>query len=171
MSVIEESLIEKTQRLSRVAAGTVFDELDEPSARQLAGALRPVVAEHARLYYVQDAPLITDGEYDRLFRFLSDLEQAFPHLQRPDSPTQRVGGEPLDEFTKVQHREPLLSLSNAFDADELRAWYERIGKVLSGAGLDETPALAVELKIDGIALALTYEAGVLNLGATRGNGR
>src|SRR5690606_18634256 len=107
----------------------------------------------------------------RLFRALQDLEAAFPDLVEPDSPTQRVGAEPLDGFRKVRHPEPLLSLANAFDEDELRAWYGRVRRGLAPDFGEVEPELVVEPKIDGLALALTYERGVLVLAATRGNGR
>ncbi|WP_409945973.1 MULTISPECIES: NAD-dependent DNA ligase LigA [Rubrivirga] len=144
----------------------------EEAAAALAAELRPVVRGLARAYYTDGQSLVGDTQYDRLFGALRDLEAAHPALRTPDSPTHRVGGAPLDRFEKVRHPVPLLSLGNAFDADDLRAWYERVLKGLDGV-LDEgeRPALAAELKIDGLALALTYEDGVLVRAATRGNGR
>ncbi len=125
----------------------------------------------ADAYYRDDRPLLSDAQYDRLFRALQTLEARFPELRAPDSPTHRVGSEPLDRFEKVEHPVPMLSLGNAFDADELRAWYDRVRRGLAGVLDDgEAPALVAELKIDGLAIALTYEAGRLVLGATRGNG-
>lgn len=143
----------------------------EAEARALAERLRPLLRAHGRRYYEDDNPLIPDAEYDRLFRALQDLEATYPSLRTPDSPTQRVGGEPLEAFEKVRHPVPLLSLANAFDEDELRAWYDRVQRGLAARYGDVEPALVVEPKIDGLALALTYEDGALALGATRGNGR
>jgi len=163
-------LLSRTSALqSRVASLDVSAiSLDEASS--LAAALRAVLNEHAYQYYVLDAPLVGDPEYDRLFRVLQDIEARYPSLVRTDSPTQRVGGPPLEQFRKVRHPEPLLSLSNAFDADDLRAWYERCVRLLRQEEVDATPRLTAEPKIDGIALALTYQDGALVTAATRGNG-
>ncbi len=155
---------------------TDLEQIDERAAEPLAEQLAALVREHGHRYYALDAPVIADAEYDRLFRALQTLEARFPDLAAPDSPTQRVGGAPLDAFRKVRHPEPLLSLGNAFDEGELRAWYERVQRRLADEGVGTkddpaAPALVAELKIDGLALALTYQAGVLALGATRGNGR
>ncbi|MEM9996850.1 MAG: hypothetical protein AAF809_04045, partial [Bacteroidota bacterium] len=152
-----------------------LDALDEPAARTQVEVLRPLIRGHAVRYYEHDAPLIADAQYDRLFHALRTLETRFPALIAPDSPTHRVGGDPLDRFEKVRHPEPLLSLGNAFDGDELRAWYERIQRKLADEDIGTkedpaTPALVAELKIDGLAMALTYDDGVLALAATRGNG-
>jgi DNA ligase (NAD+) len=138
---------------------------------QHAGELADVLHAHAHRYYVLDDPLIADAEYDTLLRRLQQLEAVHPDLATPDSPTRRVGGQPLDRFSKVQHPEPLLSLSNAFDEGELRAWHERCRKLLAAAGIDDAPRLTAELKIDGLAVALTYEDGRYVLAATRGDGR
>ncbi|MDX1420812.1 MAG: NAD-dependent DNA ligase LigA, partial [Rubricoccaceae bacterium] len=147
------------------------DEVPEDAAGALAGTLRDVVRSLGRAYYQEDRPLVSDAQYDRLFRALQVLEERFPHLRTPESPTLRVGGEPLEAFEKVEHPQPLLSLRNAFDPEELKAWYERVCRGLADElGEGEQPALEAELKIDGLALALTYEAGQLVLGATRGNG-
>ena len=128
----------------------------------------------AHAYYVLDAPEMEDPVYDRLYRELLELEGAHPELITPDSPTQRVGGAPAEGFVSVAHRIGLLSLDNAFSLEELEAWYGRLLKVLDrqpqpGAPL---PALAMvgELKIDGNALALSYEHGLLVRAATRGDG-
>jgi DNA ligase (NAD+) len=118
-------------------------------------------------YYVRDAPRISDAEYDRLLRELRSLEQEHPELARPDSPTARVGAEPADQFEKVQHLAPMLSLDNAFDIDELRAWERRNARILSEV---VDAGYVAELKIDGAAVSLLYEDGVLVRGATRGNG-
>ena len=136
--------------------------------------LRQLLSRAAHAYYVLDAPDLEDSVYDRLYRELLDLESRHPELIEADSPTQRIGGAPSEGFRSVTHRIPLFSLDNAFSADELRGWYTRLIKVLdreppSGSPL---PALAMvgELKIDGNALALSYENGVLVRAATRGDG-
>lgn len=144
--------------------------LSEDAARPLVNRLREVVRAHDHRYYVVDQPVIPDAEYDRLYRSLQRLEEAFPELRTEDSPTQRVGGEPIDAFEKHEHPRPLLSLQNAFDAEELVEWYERCQRGLQDAFGDTEPAVVAELKIDGLALALTYEDGRLRVAATRGNG-
>lgn len=121
---------------------------------------------HNYRYYVLDDPVISDQEYDRLFRELLELEQQHPELASPDSPTQRVGAEPQEKFNKVQHHRPMLSLANAFNEEELRAFHRRISNLLGSSDID----FVTELKIDGVAVALTYEKGRLVRGATRGNG-
>ncbi|MDZ4698617.1 MAG: NAD-dependent DNA ligase LigA [Rhodothermales bacterium] len=145
--------------------------LSHQEAAELVHTLAPAVSFLAYSYYVQDDPAATDADYDRLFRALQTIEARFPDLQAEDSPTQRVGGAPLSQFEKVRHPVPLLSLGNAFDEGELRAWYSRCQKGLEATfGETMTPAVVVELKIDGLALAVTYAAGRLVVGATRGNG-
>ena len=162
------------------ASTELLDALDERNlesmsreeARRLIERLREVIRHHDHRYYVLDAPVITDAEYDALYAQLEQFEAAFPELVTPDSPTQRVGGEPIDAFERVEHPEQLLSLGNAFDADALREWYARCQRGLASAfGEEMAPALTAELKIDGLAVALTYETGRLVRGATRGNGR
>ncbi|MBM5791349.1 MAG: NAD-dependent DNA ligase LigA [Cyanobacteria bacterium M_surface_10_m1_298] len=139
------------------------------TADHRASELRQLLNRAAHAYYVLDAPEMEDPVYDRLYRELLDLEQAHPELIAPDSPTQRVGGAPAQGFLSVRHRIGLLSLDNAFNTEELEAWYGRLLKVL-----DREPATALpmvgELKIDGNALALSYEKGVLVRAATRGDG-
>jgi len=139
-------------------------DIDRVAAR--IAELRQKIEYHNYLYYVKDASEISDAEYDRMFRELLELEKAHPELASPDSPTQRVGGEPLERFRKVEHRAPMLSLANAFSEEELRAFNTRIAKLLER---DEI-AYVTELKIDGVAMALTYEKGRFVRGATRGNG-
>ena len=138
-------------------------------ARQHALELRRLLNAAAHAYYVLDAPLMEDPVYDRLYRELLELESAEPALRSPDSPTQRVGGPPAEGFRSVRHRIGLLSLDNAFNTTELEAWYARLLKVL-----DREPGTALpmvgELKIDGNALALSYEHGLLVRAATRGDG-
>ena len=136
--------------------------------------LRRLLNRAAYAYYVLDAPEMEDPVYDRLYRELLELEQAHPELISPDSPSQRVGDSPSTSFSSVEHRIPLLSLDNAFNNPELGAWYGRLLKVLEsepGPG-EPLPALAMvgELKIDGNALALSYEQGLLVRAATRGDG-
>lgn len=131
---------------------------------QLCGAIR----HHDDRYYILHDPEISDAEYDALLHELERLEVAHPELVTPDSPTQRVAGRPVEGFETVEHLAPMLSLDNAYDADELRAFDERVRK---GAGLGDEPVTYVtELKIDGLSIALTYEDGVLVRGATRGDG-
>jgi len=165
------NLVADTEEMQRRTANGALEKLSEAEARSLMERLAAVLRGHDHRYYVLDAPVITDAEYDRLLRALQALEARFPDLAVADSPTQRVGGAPLDAFSKVRHPEPLLSLGNAFDEDELRAWYDRVQRGLAEQYGEVTPQLVVEPKIDGLALALTYEDGQLILGATRGNGR
>jgi len=138
--------------------------IDQVAAR--ISRLRTEIEYHNYRYYIEDAPVISDGEYDRLFRELRELEREYPELASPDSPTQRVGAEPQERFRKVAHLQPMLSLANAFDEAELRAFDQRIRKLLDAGAVD----FVTELKIDGNAVALTYEDGMLVRGATRGNG-
>jgi DNA ligase (NAD+) len=128
--------------------------------------LRHEIERHNRLYYVEDAPEITDAEYDKLFRELQALEDRHPALRSADSPTQRVGSAPLTEFGEVRHRTPMLSIGNAFDEDEVRGFDKRVRE---GLGV-ETIEYAVEPKFDGLAVSLVYRDGVLAEGATRGDG-
>ena len=140
-------------------------DVDVSVDRRAAG-LRREINRHNYRYYVLDDPEIPDAEYDRLMRELRRLEEEHPHLVTPSSPTQRVGAAPAEGFSQVEHSRPMLSLSNAFDEDELRAWHKRVVGLLDGAGFD----LTCELKIDGLAVSLRYENGELAQGATRGNG-
>ena len=128
--------------------------------------LRDRINRHSYLYHVLDQPEVADAEYDQLVRELTQLEDRFPELITPDSPTQRVGATPADLFAPVGHRAPMLSLDNAFSFEELDAWAARVRKVVG----DEA-RYACELKIDGVACALTYEGGALIQAATRGDGR
>ncbi len=136
------------------------------SPRARAKQLRETLEHHNHLYYVADAPQISDAEYDALFRELEALEAAHPALRTPDSPTQRVGGEPLPQFAEVRHGTPMLSISNAFDEEEVRAFNARIRESLRV----EKVEYAVEPKFDGLAVSLVYRGGVLAQGATRGDG-
>ncbi|WP_420457416.1 NAD-dependent DNA ligase LigA [Rubrivirga sp.] len=162
------SALDLLARLDRLAPA----ELARDPAAALAAELRPVVRALARAYYTDGESLVGDTQYDRLFHALRAVEEAHPDLVTPDSPTHRVGGAALDAFDKVAHPVPLLSLGNAFDEADLRAWVDRVLKGLDGVLAEgERPAFVAELKIDGLALALTYESGVLVRAATRGNGR
>ncbi len=129
--------------------------------------LRQDIRRHEELYYVQATPEISDAEFDALMNELKALEREHPALVTPDSPTQRVGGRPAEGFATVEHIQPMLSLDNAYNEDDLRAFDERVRK---GLGLDHSPAYVAELKIDGLSIALTYEDGRLVRGATRGDG-
>jgi DNA ligase (NAD+) len=133
--------------------------------------LREQVEYHARRYYVLDDPEIGDDEYDALFKELQDLEERHPELATPDSPTKRVGSEPVSELRKVRHESPMLSLANARSAEELRAWVQRMRGHLAREGIEDPRFTYVcEPKIDGLAISLLYEDGVFVRGATRGNG-
>jgi DNA ligase (NAD+) len=129
--------------------------------------LRQEIRRHEELYYVQAAPEISDADFDSLMNQLKALEAAHPELLTPDSPTQRVGGRPTEGFAQVEHLQPMLSLDNAYDEEDLRAFDERVRK---GLTLEASPAYVAELKIDGLSMALTYENGRLVRGATRGDG-
>lgn len=132
-----------------------------------AEALRKELRRHSYLYYVLDRPEITDFEFDRMYRELVDLEKAHPEIITPDSPTQRVGGKASDDFRKVRFRKPMLSLTNVFNAEELREFDRR---VKSSLGTDAVEYIT-ELKIDGLSMNLVYEDGRLVQGLTRGDGR
>ncbi len=136
------------------------------SERARVAELRRLIAEHNHRYHVLDDPGISDAEYDRLFRELLELEAAHPDLVTPDSPTQRVGGQVASGFGNVPHAVPMLSLSNAVDDDELRAFDERLRRLLEV----ETLTYTVEPKYDGVAVELLYESGRLSVGSTRGDG-
>ncbi len=129
--------------------------------------LRREIEEHNYRYFVLDAPTISDAEYDALLRELRDLEERFPELQTPDSPTQRVGAPPSQAFATVLHHQPMLSLANAFSEQELEAWHRRLVHILGDVPL----AFVCELKIDGAAVSLVYEHGRFTRGATRGDGQ
>jgi DNA ligase (NAD+) len=141
-------------------------ERDLAKAKVRVEELRERLNFHSYRYHVLDDPEVSDAEYDELMNELRGLEERFPELVTPDSPTQRVGATPTDLFAPVQHRTPMLSLDNAFSTEELQAWAIRVERGV-GSGAD----YSCELKIDGVAVALTYEDGVLTKGATRGDGR
>ena len=138
----------------------------DTATRSRVQELRKEISHHSHRYHVLDIPLISDAQYDAMVLELRDLEGRHPELVTPDSPTQRVGAPPAQGFAEVEHPVPLLSLANAFDTEELRAWHGRVQNLLEGAAFD----MVCELKIDGLAVALTYEDGHLVRGATRGDG-
>ena len=141
-------------------------------AEQRAAELREILARHNHLYYVLDEPEIGDDAYDALLNELRVLEEEYPELRSPDSPTQRVGAPPLDRFEQVEHLEGMLSLGNARNEDELRAWENRLANYLKRLDITASEfSYTTEPKIDGLAVNLTYEGGVLARGATRGDGR
>ncbi len=131
--------------------------------------LRKNISQHDTLYYAKDSPAVSDREYDLLMRELQDLEEKFPEFICKESPTQRVSGEVSEKFKTVMHSTPMLSLDNAFDLDELKAFHNRVLKGLGGFTSKDIEYF-VELKFDGLAVSLTYEKGVFVQGATRGNG-
>src|SRR4030095_13534875 len=133
--------------------------------------LRRLIRHHEELYYLANQPEISDAEFDDLMRELLRLEQEHPTLVTPDSPTQRVSGRVSEGFESVRHAEPMLSLDNAYNEDELRAFDERVRKGLAESGaMPESIDYVAELKIDGLSIALTYEDSVLVRAATRGDG-
>ncbi|EYT83755.1 NAD-dependent DNA ligase LigA [Streptomyces sp. Tu 6176] len=136
-------------------------------AREEHARLAEQVEEHRFRYYVKDAPVVSDADFDRLLRSLEALEDTYPELRTPDSPTQKVAGSYATEFTAVEHRERMLSLDNTFNDDDLAAWADRIARELG----EQEYHFLCELKVDGLAVNLTYEHGRLTRAATRGDGR
>ncbi|HEX2295205.1 MAG TPA: NAD-dependent DNA ligase LigA, partial [Actinomycetota bacterium] len=136
------------------------------AAAARARELREAIDYHSYRYHVLDDPEIADVEYDALVRELIELEQEFPDLVTPDSPTQRVGAPPSDLFAPVEHRTPMMSLDNCFSLEELQAWGRRVER-----GIGAADGFVVEQKMDGVAVNLIYEDGALARGATRGDGR
>lgn len=135
-------------------------------ARARHAELAEEIRKHDHAYYVEARPVISDREYDKLYRDLLDLEKEFPDLTTADSPSQRVGGKPLSEFESSQHLAPMMSLDNTYSQEEVRAFVERVQKLLPGERLE----WVVEPKVDGVALNLRYEDGTFTVGATRGDG-
>jgi len=135
-------------------------------AKKRIAELREQINYHNYRYYVRDSPEISDNEYDELMLELRQLEEEHPELVTPESPTQRVGAAPVEAFGVVEHREPLLSLANVFSHEELAAWHRRTSNLVPGHSMD----FVCELKLDGLAVALTYSEGRLVTGATRGDG-
>src|SRR6266849_2498798 len=142
----------------RRADQTVSDRVDD---------LRNQIRDHEYRYYVLAEPTISDFEFDQLMRELQRFEQEHPELVSPDSPTQRVGGEPAKEFPAHRFSVPMLSLENAYSEEELRDWHRRVTQLAGTESVD----YVTELKIDGLSVALIYENGLLNKGVTRGDGR
>ncbi len=138
-----------------------------PSPSERAAELRSELERHNRLYYLDAAPVISDREYDALYRELEDLEKAHPELQDPDSPTQRVSGAPLEGFSQIRHPERMMSLDNSYNETEVAEWYARCQKLLETSEDLET---TIDAKVDGVAVALYYENGRLKYAATRGDG-
>jgi DNA ligase (NAD+) len=133
-------------------------------------ALRRIIRDHEERYYVLADPHVSDAEFDRLMGELRSLEALHPELVTPDSPTQRVGGRPAEGFVTVEHRAPMLSLDNAYSDDELRAFHERVCRLMTPEEAGAGVVYVAELKIDGLSIALTYDDGVLVRGVTRGDG-
>jgi len=140
--------------------------MDRTEAEKNIAQLREEIRKHDRLYYQDAAPIISDREYDRLYKELVDLETQFPDLRTPDSPTQHVGGKPLEAFVQIQHRAPMLSLDNTYSEEEVVNFYKRIKRLLP----DEKIPVVIEPKVDGVAVSVMYEKGRLKYAATRGDG-
>ena len=140
--------------------------MDRTEAEKNIAQLREEIRKHDRLYYQDAAPVISDREYDRLYKQLVDLEAQFPDLLTPDSPTQRVGGKPLQAFGQIQHRAPMLSLDNTYSEEEVVNFYKRLTRLLP----DEKIPVVIEPKVDGVAVSVMYEKGRLKYAATRGDG-
>jgi len=137
-----------------------------PEPAERAAELRAEIDRHNRLYYVENQPEIPDRDFDALMRELIDLEEEHPELRTPDSPTQRVGGEPVEDFEQVSHEPPMLSLDNTYSLEELGEWIDRLKRLAP----DDELSYVAELKLDGVSISLIYEDGVLARGITRGNG-
>src|SRR6201987_2599150 len=140
--------------------------MNEKEAARRIEQLREEIRRHDRLYYEEVAPIISDRKYDRLYRELVDLETQFPDLVTPDSPTQHVGGKPLEAFAQITHRVPMLSLDNTYSEKEIANFYARIARLLP----NEKIPVVIEPKVDGVAVSLLYEDGKLRYAATRGDG-
>ena len=140
--------------------------MDRTEAEKNVVQLREKIRKHDRLYYQDAAPVISDHEYDRIYKQLVDLEAQFPDLLTPDSPTQRVGGKPLQAFGQIQHRAPMLSLDNTYSEEEVVNFYKRLTRLLP----DEKIPVVIEPKVDGVAVSVMYEKGRLKYAATRGDG-
>src|SRR6516225_2090300 len=140
--------------------------MERKEAERKIAQLREEIQKHDRLYYEEAAPIISDREYDRLYKELVDLETQFPDLLTPDSPTQRVGGKPLQAFSQIRHRAPMLSLDNTYSEEEVVNFYKRISRLLP----DEKIPVVIEPKVDGVAVSVMYDKGRLKYAATRGDG-
>jgi len=144
----------------------VKKKMDRSEAEKNIAQLREKIRKHDRLYYQDAAPIISDREYDQLYKELVDLETQFPDLLTPDSPTQHIGGKPLEAFAQIQHRSPMLSLDNTYSEEEVANFYKRITRLLP----DEKIPVVIEPKVDGVAVSVMYENGRLRYAATRGDG-
>src|SRR5437764_9846713 len=140
--------------------------IDRTEAVKNIAQLREEIRKHDRLYYQDAAPIIRDREYDRLYKQLVDFETRFPDLITPGSPTQHVGGKPLQAFAQIQHRVPMLSLDNTYSEEAVVNFYKRITRLLP----DEKIPVVIEPKVDGVAVSVMYENGKLKYAATRGDG-
>src|SRR5687767_14453880 len=159
-------LIPSANRLNSVPFDTKTTAMTQAQAKRRHAELAQEIRRHDYLYYVQAAPAVSDREYDALYRELLDLEREFPDLATADSPSQRVGGQPLKEFKPVKHLRPMTSLDNTYSQAELRQFVERVQRLLPREKLE----WVVEPKVDGVAINLRYENGRFTLGATRGDG-
>ena len=146
-----------------------MERLTSVQAREELARLADELAHHDRLYYVENSPVISDGEYDALSVRNRAIEERFPGLVRPDSPSHRVGAPPANSFLKVSHTQPMLSLDNAFDSDEVNDFIDKVKRFLR-LGSEVTIDLVAEPKIDGLSAALRYEHGIFTGGLTRGDG-
>src|SRR4029450_619541 len=140
--------------------------MDRTEAEKKIAQLREEIRKHDSLYYQDAAPIISDRDYDRLYKELVDLETEFPDLVTPDSPTQHVGGKSLEAFAQIQHRAPMLSLDNTYSEDQVANFYKRITRLLP----DEKIPVVIEPKVDGVAVAVAYENGRLKVQDTHGDG-
>lgn len=140
--------------------------MTKQEAKKRIEKLKEEINYHRYMYHVLDKLEISDAAFDTLKNELEEMELQYPDLVTPDSPTQRVGGQALDEFKKVQHSVSMLSLNDAFGEEEIKAWEERIQKLVPSAKID----YFCELKLDGLAISLVYKDGLFVRGATRGNG-
>ena len=154
---------------SRDTTHIAVDALTEAQAKSELKRLAEEIGAHDRRYYQEDAPTVSDADYDALRRRNEDIEARFPGLVRADSPSRRVGAAPARGFAKVRHSVPMLSLGNAFSEEDVRDFVERIRRFLK-LSADEPIAFSAEPKIDGLSMSLRYEGGQLVTGATRGDG-
>src|SRR5215475_6036874 len=160
-------------RAAKVVASIPVDDLTARQAKSEHKRLAEEIAHHDKLYHEQDAPEISDAEYDKLRQRLKALEERLPELIDATSPTQRVAPTPSTAFAKVRHLRPMLSLDNAFSDEELQAFFDRVRRGLereTDLGADDEIAFACEPKIDGLSISLRYEDGAFTVGATRGDG-
>ena len=159
-------LVQVKFNLGGAAAPPYPYKMTVTQAKTRQAELAAEIRRHDHLYYVQARPSISDQDYDRLYRELADLEKEFPELATPESPTQRIGDQPVKGFTQVAHLQPMLSLDNTYSQNEVHSFLTRVQKLLP----NQTLSWTVEPKIDGLAVSLRYENGLLSIGATRGDG-